>query len=490
MSMRSIKKGSTDQSVVIRIIDSTDGTPETSVVYNTSGIDLWYRREGATKTSITEATLTNLNDAHSDGGVLHIGDGYYRLDLPDAAVSSSAGVNGVMVGGTVTGMIVIGCYVPLVDHDPYDGVRLGLTALPNAAADAAGGLPISDAGGLDLDAKIGALTFTVAGDVDVNIQSIAGAALNTSSAQIGVNVVNAAGTAWGSGAITAAAIATGAIDADAIADNAIDAGAIATGAITNAKFAAGAIDAAAIADNAIDAGAIATGAITNAKFAAGAIDAAAVANAAIDAATFAADVDAKIATMVWNAATASYGGAGTYGQAMEDALADTNELQGDITNGGRVDLLVDAIKAKTDLIPAAPAATGDIPSAATIADAVWDEASTGHTDAGKAGQQLWTDVDAILADTGELQTNQGNWLTATGFSTHSAADVWSATNATLSLTYAVITERLYRFLMNKMNITDATGAVALRNEADGADLATQSITDNDTTTVRTALTWA
>lgn len=35
-----------------------------------------------------------------------------------------------------------------------DSVRLGLTALPNAAADAAGGLPISDAGGLDLDTKL------------------------------------------------------------------------------------------------------------------------------------------------------------------------------------------------------------------------------------------------------------------------------------------------------------------------------------------------
>jgi hypothetical protein len=39
-----------------------------------------------------------------------------------------------------------------VDLD--DSVRAGLTALPNAAADAAGGLPISDAGGLDLDAQI------------------------------------------------------------------------------------------------------------------------------------------------------------------------------------------------------------------------------------------------------------------------------------------------------------------------------------------------
>lgn len=35
------------------------------------------------------------------------------------------------------------------------------------------------------------------------------------------------------------------------------------------------------------------------------------------------------------------------------------------------------------------------------------------------------DVDAILADTNELQGNQSNWATATGFSTHSAADVWS-----------------------------------------------------------------
>lgn len=43
--------------------------------------------------------------------------------------------------------------------------------------------------------------------------------------------------------------------------------------------------------------------------------------------------------------------------------------------------------------------TAAVPTAATVADAVWDEASTGHTDAGKAGAQMWTDVDAILEDT-------------------------------------------------------------------------------------------
>lgn len=152
MSTRQIKAGSTDQSVTLRIVDSTTGAPETGVLFNTTGMDLWYRREGAAKVSITEATLASLSAAHSDGGFLEIGDGWYRLDLPDAAVAS--GVAGVQVGGTVTGMVVFAPYIELVAYNPYDAVRLGLTALPNADADAAGGLPISDAGGLDLDAKL------------------------------------------------------------------------------------------------------------------------------------------------------------------------------------------------------------------------------------------------------------------------------------------------------------------------------------------------
>lgn len=99
------------------------------------------------------------------------------------------------------------------------------------------------------------------------VNSVAGAASDTFQITAKVNTTHAAGTAWASGAITAASIATGAIDADAIADNAIDAGAIAAGAITSAKFAAGAIDAAAIATGAIDADALAADTITAAKVA-------------------------------------------------------------------------------------------------------------------------------------------------------------------------------------------------------------------------------
>lgn len=90
------------------------------------------------------------------------------------------------------------------------------------------------------------------GRPEVNTSHIAGSAVSTASAQIGVNVVNAAGTAWGSGAITAASIAADAITAAKIADGAIDA----------ATFAAGAINAAAIAADAIGASELAADAVT------------------------------------------------------------------------------------------------------------------------------------------------------------------------------------------------------------------------------------
>jgi hypothetical protein len=157
------------------------------------------------------------------------------------------------------------------------------------------------------------------------------------------------------GAITAAAIATGAIDADAIADNAIDAGAIASDAITAAKIAAGAI--------------------TSAKFASGAITADAIAADAIGASELAADAVAEIADAVWDEATTSHTTSGTFGEQVKtdvDAiladtaalpddgalttitnnvaaiLVDTNELQTDLTNGGRLDLLIDATLADTN----------------------------------------------------------------------------------------------------------------------------------------------
>lgn len=163
------KKGSVDVSVALFIADSTDGTPETGVTFETSGIDLKYRRELSAPVAITEVTLAALTTAHADGGFLAIGNGWYRLDLPDAAFAT--GADKVLVFGTITGMVVYGPTIQLVDYDPEDGVRLGLTALPNAAADAAGGLPISDAGGLDLDAQIGTDIDAILVDTSTTLQA-------------------------------------------------------------------------------------------------------------------------------------------------------------------------------------------------------------------------------------------------------------------------------------------------------------------------------
>lgn len=278
--------GSTDYSCVIRIIDSTDGTPETAVEHNTSGIDLEYRRGGqGAVVDITEAALAAPDSTHSDGGIEHIGAGYYRLDLPDAAVA--AGVPFVTVGGTITGMVVIGAMVPIVAYNPADGVRLGLTALPNAAADAAGGLPISDAGGLDLDAQLVTKINDILTDTGTTLQGeVDGIQADTEDIQNRLP----------------AALVSGRIDASV--------------------------------------GAMAANVVT----------AAAVANGAIDAATFAADVDAEILSYLVDDATRIDASALNTASVttIPAIVADTNELQTDWANGGRLDLLIDSILGDTN----------------------------------------------------------------------------------------------------------------------------------------------
>ena len=112
-------KGATSQSIELYIVDSTNGTPETGVLWNTAGIDLKYRRKDAAVVSITEAALTSpaLTDTWETGGFLEIGNGVYRLDLPDAALASAAGIDRVVVFGTVTGMVVLPVTIHLTAFD-------------------------------------------------------------------------------------------------------------------------------------------------------------------------------------------------------------------------------------------------------------------------------------------------------------------------------------------------------------------------------------
>lgn len=227
------------------------------------------------------------------------------------------------------------------------------------------------------------------------------------------------------GVITNAKFAAGAIDAAAIADNAIDAGTIASDAITSAKVADGFITAAKLANDAITAAKLADGAIDAATFASGAITAAAIAADAIGASELASDAvseiaaaisipsAATIADAVWDEVRSGHVGAGTFGEGVlveelnSGAISSSSFANGSITAAAIAADAIGASELAADAV-AEIAAAITIPSAASIADAVWDEATSGHTTSGTFGEQLKTDVDAILADSNELQTDWTN----------------------------------------------------------------------------------
>ncbi len=80
--------------------------------------------------------------------------GLYEIQLADARYAVSNAEKLIITISGATNLAPTFMEIQLAKLDVYDSVRAGLTALPNAAADAAGGLPISDAGGLDLDTKL------------------------------------------------------------------------------------------------------------------------------------------------------------------------------------------------------------------------------------------------------------------------------------------------------------------------------------------------
>lgn len=126
-----IKAGSTSRKVEVAVFDIATGLPYTTAAYNDAGISLWYRRGvvGA-KTAITPATQT-VTGAYSSGGFVAVGNGRYRLDLPDAALA--AGVDEVEIGGGATAWHMIAPTVQLVGYDPRTELTTAVLAFIDAA---------------------------------------------------------------------------------------------------------------------------------------------------------------------------------------------------------------------------------------------------------------------------------------------------------------------------------------------------------------------
>src|SRR6185369_15878436 len=143
----SIKAGATSQTINIFIQDSTStsGAGKTGLVYNSSGLTAYYALPRAASAAITLATLAAVTSSYSSGGFKEIDatnmPGWYRFDIPDAALASGRFV-GIHFQG-VSNMAPLPIEIELTGWDNQDATRGGLTALPNANAGASGGLPLS-----------------------------------------------------------------------------------------------------------------------------------------------------------------------------------------------------------------------------------------------------------------------------------------------------------------------------------------------------------
>jgi len=175
--------------------------------------------------------------------------------------------------------------------------------------------------------------------------------------RLDTNVTHAVDTAWASGAITA----------NSIASNALANAKFADGAITAAKFAANAITSTVVADNTITAAKIASAALAIAKFAtdvgttayASNPIAQAVCERLVSAMTTAGSLGERIERLdilaaggagELTAARAGYlanlsAGAVALASALATAQTDLDTLTDDWANGGRLDLILDAILA-------------------------------------------------------------------------------------------------------------------------------------------------
>lgn len=175
---------------------------------------------------------------------------------------------------------------------------------------------------------------------------------------------------------------------------------------------AGTVTASAIATNAIDADALAADAVTE-------IQSGLATAASISALNNISSSD--VSTAVWNAATASYGSAGSYGLLIEtnlDAAITTRASQTSLdTVDDFLDTEIAAIKSKTDNLPADPADASDIASSFT----------TVNTKLDTIDDFLDTEVAAIKTQTDKMVFTTANQL-----------DVQVLSMATDSLTAAAL----------------------------------------------------
>lgn len=142
----SIVRGATSVIIHLFIQDSasTTGGGKTGLAFNTASLAAYYIRPGdASATAISLATATV--GTWATGGFKEVDatnmPGLYEFSVPDALLNATGTKRHVTIlFKGAAGMAPLPVEIALTATDNQDVVRMGMTALPNAAAGASGGL--------------------------------------------------------------------------------------------------------------------------------------------------------------------------------------------------------------------------------------------------------------------------------------------------------------------------------------------------------------
>jgi len=389
------------------LVDQTTGDRDTTVTI--ANLEMYYIEDQAAESADAFVGAHGaVTDAHTDGECIHIGHGVYRIDWPDAAFDGGVGkrVQLTVVDGddgakteTLEVLLSPPSNVTQLDGSDVQQTTGHIHAFDDAGAALAAATPLSTASGYASDAK------TAAEKIDTNTE------LRT--------LLYGSDTAGATGA----ALSTAQADLDTITGS--DGVTLATAQGLYAPAKAG--------------------------------DLMGLADETIRAASFHADAEVAITEMVWNSTTDSYGGEGTYGQAAEDILADTSSTLDTLIKAIPTNdefalrtILADDYVVVGDTIAGVTLVTttttnSDMITAATVegecidalesfkldelmAEAVTTDLNTAVHDNSALGYLFAiSDVAAYDRTEDSLQgiIDYGDvaWITATGFSTHTAANV-------------------------------------------------------------------
>lgn len=439
------------------LVDATDGaTIEDAIAYDATGMSLVWNffttGGGFSSTAVTPTTGGAYDWAE------HTADkGMYSIEIP---ASGGASINNDTEGfgwftgkcdatlpwtGPTIGFRAAGLNNMLIDSAYSETRGLAGTALPAVAADGAGGLPISDAGALDLDTLDSNITALLAGLNDMKLWSGTFTSANATTVTMAdeadanaiyvgarVIVVLVSGTNCNGrlyfGTVGASRVIT--VDPAFSADGGDTPSGTIVGAVyataksptsstpyvqlpdghvTAAKLGADCITADKIADDAIVAANLATGAITADAFAADAIVAATLATGALTADAFAADalVAATFATDSITADALADDAIAEINATVDTALSDYDAATG--TELAAVDTKIDTAQADLDILTGTDGVTlataqGNYAPNVVVPDAAGTLAALVGALTDAAAEGAVTDTDTIMAYVKQIVT--------------------------------------------------------------------------------------